>query len=188
MDAANCRLSNIVLITSITAVVVGINVDANDVILDNLEMNWDATGDDWVTMIDADAVSRTVIEDCQFVGEAAAGWTTGIRLDTVPHAIVRRCNFTGQWTTAAIVGEGAASVNVLIDSNTIYSSDTGAGGNSIGFTVANTGLISNNMIGTLFASNVTTIVDPGSCLCVGNQVTNAINEFGIFAGGANAST
>lgn len=187
MDAANCRLSNIVLVTSITAVVVGINVDASDVTLDNLEMNWDETGDDWITMIDADAVSRCTIRDCQFVGEAAAGWAECIRLDTVPHAVVKNCNFTGQWTDAAIVGEGAASLNVLVDDNTIYNSDT-SDGNGIAFTVANTGLISNNMIGTLYATAVTTIVDPGSCLCVGNMVTNAINEFGINAGGATAST
>ncbi len=187
MDAANCRLSNIVLVSSITAVVVGINVDANDVTLDNLEMNFDATGDDFVTGIDVDAFDRCHILNCEFYGEAAAGWEDCIRLDTADQTVIKDCIFSGQWTNAPIVAEGSASANILIDNNRIYNSDT-SDGNGILSTVASTGLISNNMIGTLYATAVTTIVDPGSCLCVGNMVTNAINEFGIDAGGATAST
>lgn len=181
IDAANCRLSNVVLLTSVTAVVVGINVNADDFTIDNVETNWDDTGDDFIMLMDVDAVSRFTAEDCQFVGEATTGWANGIRLDTVPHAIIRRCNFTGQWTLAAIVGEDAASVNILIDNNTFYNADTSSA-NCIGLTAACTGLISNNMIGSLHTT-FEDVTDPGSCMSAGNIQCSVVDRYG-GAGGA----
>lgn len=188
LDANNCLIQNIVFLTSVGACVVGINVDAHDITIDHCEMRYDESGDDFITFIDADVTTRTSILNCSFLGQAAAGWEECIRFDTCRNPVVRGCHFNGQWTDAVIVGEGTSSINCLIDNNVMYNSDTGAGANSIGFTVACTGLISNNMIGTLFATNITTIVDPGSCLCVGNMITNAIDEFGADGGGAAVSS
>lgn len=179
MDAANTRLSNIVLFSSISAVVVGINVDANDVTLDNLEFGYDATGDDFITMIDVDAFDRCVIENCYFGAESgAAGAGEAIRLDDANYVRIVNNRFSGQWSDAAIVGEGAAGTDLLIANNFIYNADT-SDGNGIGLTVAFTGVIANNSIGTLYATSVATILDPGSCLCLENYVGNAIDEKGI---------
>ncbi len=186
MDAANCRLSNMVLITSESAVVVGINVDANDIRIDHIEMNWDETGDDWVMLIDIDAVSRPIIEDCQFVGEATTGWANGIRLDTVPGCIIRRCHFSGQWTLAAIVGEDAASIDLLIADCTFYNADTSSA-NCVGLTAACTGLLSNNMYASLH-TGLDIITDPGSCLSAGCMTVNATDEFAIDGGAVAPST
>src|SRR3990167_1055811 len=87
MDAAS-RLSNVVLRASVSAVVVGINVDANDVELDNIETTWEATGDDFVTMIDVDAFDRCTIKNCKlFTEPAVAGAAEAIRIDDSHNAI-----------------------------------------------------------------------------------------------------
>lgn len=178
MDAANTRLSNVVLVASVSAVVVGINVDAADVTLDNLEFGWDETGDDFVTMVDVDAVNRCTIHNCYFGTEETAGCAEGIRLDDCDYVRITDSVFTGNFSDAAIVGEGAAGVSLLIAGNMIYNEDTGAG-NGIDLNVAFTGAITNNRIGTLHATAVADLLDPGSCLCTENYCVNAVDETGI---------
>lgn len=179
MDAANTRLSNLVLLSSISAVVVGINVDAHHVTLDNLEFQYDATGDDFVTMVDVDAFDYCTIRNCRFIAESgAAGAEQALRLDDTHFLIVQDCFFTGQWSDSAIVGEGALGTDWLIANNFIYNADTGDA-NGIDINVASTGVITNNRIGTLYATAVANLLDPGSCLCVENYAVNAVDETGI---------
>lgn len=183
MDAANTRLSNIVLLASVSAVVVGINVDADGVTLDNLEFTFDETGDDFVTMVDVDAFDRCTIANCQFIAESgAAGAAEAIRLDDTHFLRLIDCWFSGQWSDSVIVGEGALGTDWLIANNTMYNADTGDA-NGIDINVASTGLIVNNRIGTLYAAAVANLLDPGSCLTAENYGVNAIDEFGIVIGG-----
>jgi hypothetical protein len=184
MDAANTRLSNVVLLASVSAVVVGINVDADDVTLDNLEFAFDATGDDFVTMIDVDAFDRCTIANCKFIAESgAAGAAEALRLDDTHFLRVTDNWFSGNWSDSVIVGEGAAGTDWLIANNTMYNADTGDA-NGIDINVASTGLIINNRIGTLYAVAVANLLDPGSCLTAENYGVNAIDEVGIVIGGA----
>lgn len=179
MDAANTRLSNMVLMASVSAVVVGLNVDADGVTLDNLEFTFDETGDDFVTMVDVDAFDRCTIANCQFIAESgAAGAAEAIRLDDTHFLRLIDCWFSGQWSDSAIVGEGALGTDWLIANNFIYNADTGDA-NGIDINVASTGVISNNRIGTLYATAVANLLDPGSCLCTENYCVNAIDETGI---------
>jgi len=177
LDAADVRISNIVFFSSISAVVVGINVDAANVMIDNCEFNFDATGDDFITMIDVDAVNETVISNCAFYAEETAGCAEAIRLDTANRAVVQNNWFTGNFSDAAIIGEGAASLSVLLKDNLIYNEDTTTG-NGIDLNVACTGAIVGNRIGTLFSTNITGLLDPGSCLCSDNLAANAVDESG----------
>jgi hypothetical protein len=125
MDAANTRLSNIVLNASVSAVVIGVNVDADDVELDNLEFTFEATGNDFVTMIDVDAFDRATIANCFFRAESgAAGAAEAIRLDDCHYVRITDNQFTGQWSDAAIIGEGAAGTDLLVANNFIYNADT----------------------------------------------------------------
>jgi len=180
MDAANTRLSNMVLFASVSAVVVGVNVDADNVTLDGNEFNWDATGDDFITMVDVDAFDGCSILNNRFISEsAAAGAAEAIRLDDCHFVRIAGNQFSGQWSDAAIVGEGAAGVDLLIADNVIYNADTTTG-NGIALAVAFTGLAVGNNIGTLYATDPESTFDPGSLLCLENYIANAVDESGTI--------
>jgi hypothetical protein len=183
MDAANTRLSNVVLLASVSAVVVGINVDADGVMLDNLEFGYVDTGDDFVTMVDVDAFDYAEIVNCRFLTEAAAGAAEAIRLDDCHFVRILDNWFSGNWSDSVIVGEGALGTDLLLAGNLMYNGDTGAA-NGIDLNVAFTGLISNNRIGTLHAAAVAELLDPGSCLCTENYASNAIDEYGVILPGS----
>ena len=185
MDAANTRLSNMVLLASVSAVVVGINVDADNVQLDNLEFGYVDTGDDFVTMLDIDAFDYASVENCRFLTEAVAGAAEAIRLDDCHFVRILDNWFSGNWSDSVIVGEGAAGTDLFLANNFMYNGDTGDA-NGIDLNVAFTGIISNNRIGTLYAVAVASLLDPGSCLCTENYGVNAIDETGIVLGIASA--
>lgn len=178
MDAANTRLSNMVLLASVSAVVIAINVDADNVMLDNLEFGYVDTGDDFVTMIDIDAFDYATVANCRFLTEAAAGAEQAIRIDDCHFVRILDNWFSGNWSDSAIVGEGALGTDLLLARNLIYNGDTGDA-NGIDINVAFTGLIVDNRIGTLYAAAVANLLDPGSCLCMQNFAVNAIDEKGI---------
>lgn len=178
MDAANTRLSNVVLLASVSAVVVGINVDADGVMLDNLEFGYVDTGDDFVTMVDVDAFDFAEIVNCRFLSEAIAGAEQAIRLDDCHFVRILSNWFSGNWSDSVIVGEGALGTDLLMADNYMYNADTGDA-NGVDLNVAFTGIISNNRIGTLYAVAVANLLDPGSCLCTENYCVNAIDETGI---------
>lgn len=178
MDAANCRLSNIVLRASVSAVVVGINVDANDVTLDHLETTFEATGDDFVLTVDVDAFDRCTITDCRFFGELAVAGATGpIRIDDSHNFVFQRNMMVGNFS-AAFRAIGAVSETCVITDNILYNADT-TDNSCWELTVASTGLFANNRTGSLFATGVANALDPGSMLCLENYVVNAIDEKGI---------
>lgn len=180
IDAADCVLSNVVLLSSISAVVVGVNVDAARVHLDRIEFNFDATGDDFITFVDIDAVNGATVTGCEFYAEEIAGSNEAIRLDDCDQVTIVDNKFLGFWADAAIIGEGAAGTSLLITHNIIVNQDT-TDSNAIDLNVAFTGGIYENRIGSLFATNVTALIDPGSCHCSENYVSNAIDETGIVA-------
>lgn len=185
MDAANTRLSNMVLLASVSAVVVGINVDADGVMLDNLEFGYVDTGDDFITMVDVDAFDYATIQDNRFLTEAVAGAAEAIRLDDCHFVRILNNWFSGNWSDSVIVGEGAAGTDLFLANNYMYNGDTGDA-NGIDLNVAFTGIISNNRIGTLYAAAVANLLDPGSCLCTENYGVNAIDETGIVLGTPSA--
>ena len=175
IDAANVRMSNMVLLASVSAVVVGVNVDANDVTLDNLEFNFDETGDDFVIGIDADTVDRLTIHDCEFIAEETAGADHAIRLDTTHGVQIFNCSFTGDYTAQVIVGEGALGKGIEIFDNRFYNADT-ALGQCIGLGVAFTGMLVNNDMGTVAVVAPDTLFDPGSCGCSDNTASSGVDN------------
>ncbi len=179
MDAAETRLSNIVLFTSISAVTVGINIDADGVTVDNCEFGFDATGDDWVTMLDVDAVNRFTFYNNVINGELTTGWAEAIRLDDCDDVVIAANQIMGQWTDAVIVGEGALGNRLRISHNFLYNADTTVA-NSIDLNVAFTGLIAYNGIGHLYTTDPEGGLDPGSCLSLENYVCNNTDESGVL--------
>lgn len=178
MDAANCRLSNIVLRASVSAVVVGINVDADGIILDHLETTFEDTGDDFLIMVDVDAFDRCTITDCNFFSElAVAGAASAIRLDDSHNFIFQRNKIVGNFSLA-FTSEGELSQTCVITDNLMYNADT-TDNSCWEITVATTGIFARNSTGSLFATGVANSLDPGSLLCLENYSANAIDETGI---------
>ena len=180
MDAANTRLSNVVLVASVSAVVVGINVDADNVQIDNIRTTWEATGDDFVTMIDVDAVDYAVVVNNELFSEpAVAGAAEAIRLDDTHNTVVTGNKIIGTFSDAPIIGEGALGNDCVIAENYLYNADTSVN-NGVEITVAFTGILARNLIGTLYATGVADLLDPGSMLCLENYAVNAIDESGVI--------
>lgn len=180
MDAANIKIKNLKFLASVSAVVVGINVDANGCIIEDCEFDWDETGDDMKTMIDVDGVDHIIIRNNKFIAEDTAGCEEAIRLDDANHVYIQDNYFYGDFTDGVIVGEGAAGADLLIHKNVLYNSDVDAASHTIDLNVAFTGVMSNNHIGTLHAANPEDTVDPGSLLSMENYVCNAIDESGAL--------
>lgn len=179
MDAANCVIRNVVFTADVSAVVVGINVDAANCVIEGCEFDYVDTGDDFAIYVDASSVVGTQFLGNVVRGESGtAGSTDGIVLVASHKTVIDGNVFIGQWSNAPISNATTLSTRVQVTNNYIYNADT-SDGNGIAFTVANTGLIANNRIATLYATSVATVLDPGSCLCAENYVVNAIDETGI---------
>src|SRR3990167_6436912 len=124
LDAA-CRFSNMVLRASVSAVVVGVNVDADDVEIDNIETAWEATGDDFITMIDIDAFDRATVRNCKlYTQPATAGCAEAIRIDDSHNTRIIDNEIIGTFSDAPIIGEGALGNDCLIKGNLVYNADT----------------------------------------------------------------
>ena len=180
MDAANCRLSNIVLRASVSAVVVAINVDANDCTVDNIETTWEETGDDFLMVVDCTAFDRITIVDNKFFGElAVAGGDTIVKIDDSHNLVMARNMFVGN---ANVMVSNAATLSqtcVIVD-NLIYNADTTDNG-CMELSVATTGLLARNTVTSLGGAQAYSAnIDPGSMLCSENYAVNAIDESAII--------
>lgn len=188
IDAANVLIHNVRFVAGISAVVVGVNVDANYVTLDGCEWNFSTTAFDFLTMVDVDTVNHCTIENCKFRAEAGtAGSAQAIRLDTAHWARILWNEITGDYSVAAIFAETSASLNVYIASNVIYNDDTASTNQGIDLSVACTGVTAFNTITGLQGTAVAAQLDPGSCLNIENYGCNAIDEKGILLGGTASS-
>ncbi len=178
MDAANCRLSNVVLNASETAVVVGINVNADGVTLDHLETTWEATGDDFKIIADVDGFDRCTIVDNKFFGQlAVAGGVTSIRIDDSHNLIFQRNMMVGN-SAIMFTMAGALSQTCVVTDNIMYNADV-TDDSCWEIAVASTGIFARNTTGSLYATGVANILDPGSLLCSENYSVNAVLETGI---------
>ena len=166
MDAANTTLENLVLLSSISAVVVGVNMDGAGTELINCEFNWDATGDDFARMVDPAGVARAKIMGNEFIAEDTAGTNEGVFLNNSDNIRIEGNYFYGDFTEGPIDSETAASTDVKIIGNSIYNSDTTAG-IVLDLTQADTGIVADNhgvslATGATIADNA--IFNPGSCM------------------------
>jgi len=180
MDAANTRLSNLVLRVSVSACVVGINVDADHVELDHLETTFEATGDDFLIVADIDAVDYAHVHHCVFNTElGATGGTECIRLDDAHYVVIENNRFVGNWTAATILGAGALCQGLIIRNNIIYNEDTSVYcGVDMG-TLSTTGIMSHNDITALYATTLAKVFRDGDLTSYDNWFANAVSERGI---------
>jgi hypothetical protein len=182
ISAANVFVSNLIFMASIAAIVSGMTVSGDDVTLDRCEWDLDATGVEFLQMLDVDAASRVTIQNCRLIAENIAGTNTGLRFDTANYLRVLGCEFRGDFTTAAIsgtAGSAAASTDIVIADCLIENLDPTAG-LVIDVHDNGTGVISNNNCFTLFTTAPETALDPGDCLVCETYVVNDENESGTI--------
>jgi len=187
IDAADTYIENIKFLTSVSAVVVGVNVDADNVTIHNCEFNYDASGDDFIIMIDIDAVDYAEITNNRFIAQDAAGAANAIRLDDALHVQIKNNVFSGDFSKTVILSDTdcAVSTDLVIANNLMRNSDT-AVGSCIEFDIANTGMLSYNNYFTSGASNATA-VDPGSCMSVECYAVCDIDKSGIIIPAATST-
>ncbi len=181
ISADNVLVSNIVLMASIAAIVSGVTVTGDDVVLDQVEFDLDATGVEFLQVLDIDAASRVTVQNCRLIVENIAGCNTGIRFDTTPYLRIVGCEFRGDFTTAAIsgtAGSAAASTDVMIANNMIENLDTTAG-LLIDAHDNGTGIISGTRGFTYLDSDPALAFDPGDMFCADNLIVNDENETAI---------
>jgi hypothetical protein len=176
-DAANCRLSNVVLTAGVAEVVLAIDVQANYARIDHCTFNFDATGDEFDTCIDVQGFDWCQIDNNDFRTEIGSSADNCLNLEAAEQIKILNNNFTGTWNVV-ITNAATASVQMEIGNNTIYNSDT-TDNNGIEITVASTGICYNNYINTLHAT-VASHLDPGSLLCTENYSTDAVDTTGIL--------
>jgi len=181
VSGADVRISNLVFVAGISAVVVGVDVNADDFAMDNCEYNWSTTGYDFVIMVDIDAYDRSTIEYCRFIAEDAAGSNEAIRLDDAQHVTIRRCHLHGDYTNGAIYSASgdAAGVGLLIEDCTGYNSDSTLGA-GIRLACAFTGTLARNHFGTAYAVAEDATFDPGSCACIENYVSGPVDKAAVL--------
>lgn len=182
MDAASCRLSNVILNASIDDIVAAINVDASDCEIDHCYFTFEATGDEFITCIDIDAFDRCHVHDNVFETETGAdGATEAIRLDETDETIIQNNIFRGTWTGAVIAAEGALSPRLMILDNIIYNSDTSAYcGIDMG-SLSATGICARNIITALYAQagGLAKLYRDGDLTSFANLFANAVSEKGV---------
>jgi len=171
MDAASCRLSNLILRISITAGAVAINVDAADCEIDHCEFTYETTGDDWKRTIDVGGVNRCNIHDNTFHLETSApGHYSCIALHDTDNTKVVNNYFAGAWNTAVIYALGSVSQDLYIAGN-VGRNDCATVGDNINMSVANTGHIEHNRFTSAYTGPTDDTFVPGVCGCVENYVS-----------------
>jgi len=178
ITANNVHLAGFAMRANISAVAVGINVDAHHVELDHLFSFFDATGDDFVITVDIDAFDYAYVHDCWFTTEITAGADSGIRLDDTHFTRIERNTFVGQWAKAAIINEGALCLQCLVKDNIIFNADTSVY-NGIDFgTLSSTGMVVGNRVTAMYDTAVAKIFRDGDLTFHDNSWANATNERG----------
>jgi hypothetical protein len=188
ISEANCRLSNLVFNASVSAVVLAIDVNAHDFELDNCYFTWEATGDEFISMVDVTAFDRTYIHDNVFETEGtAADAVNCISLNDAEDVIIQNNTFRGLWTVSVIFGATALSKRLLILDNVIYNADTGLV-NVLDAFAATTGIVARNTITSLYGTTVNSSFDWGNMTGHKNTVSGTIATRATTLVPATAST
>lgn len=190
VGGANSLFRNIRFVAGISAVSLGVDVQADHVTFDSCTWDFSTTAYDFVWMLACDSYDYLTVKNCRFIAEnATAGADAGIRLDAADHAVIENNLFTGDFALAAIISKttDAAGKSAMIMDNNIYNDDaTSTYGGGIALRSAFTGIIARNMVGSL--STAVAPIDPGSCLMFENYVSAAVDHYGVNSIAGSAGT
>lgn len=178
VSAVDCLIRNVVMQPGNDGVDVLLDVNADDLTVEDCVLRSDeANAYQADTYIDinggANGADRCTIRRCT-ISSITAGAIQGIEIGAVEAGlIIEQCVIDGDYSVAGI-HSGSILTNALIKDNVI--SNVNAGDFAIELTAAATG----QMVGNRFyADAAATTLDPGSMMCVGNFMVNAIDQSSI---------
>lgn len=131
VGAAGVTLRNLRFVAGISAVLVGVVVEAagTDVLVEGCEWYWGGTtGYDFVQSLNLTAgAHRATVRDCRFLAEpAVAGASTAIQLVGAVHNVrVQRCEFVGDYSLACMSAITTLSQLLMFLDNYVHNTDAG---------------------------------------------------------------
>ncbi len=180
VDSANTYIENVRLLASVSAVVVGVNVDADNCTLVDVEWDFDETGDDFLIMLDVVDAS-----DCHVFGatfraeEATAGAVKAVHLDNADGFRCVGSAAFGDFSDAVIksdtdddTGDAGNKSNGILIAHNVFQNDDTDNGACIDLDAAETGMIAYNALTTTGSTGVGAALDPGSCIPVENYASS----------------
>jgi hypothetical protein len=188
VGAASVTIENLRFKAGISAVVVGLSVEAagTDLQLRGCDFLQGAahstTGFDFVdSVILAAGAHRALIENCRFLAEAGvAGAATAIKLSGAVHNVtIRNCELMGDYSTACINGITTLSQHLIVSGNFVHNTD--AAEPYLEVLTGTTGIIADNRglaSGATIAANA---VADAMSHCE-NFVTNSAGAIAIIKG------
>lgn len=175
-SGANQRMSNMVLNATITGVVLGVDITAADVEIDNCHFTWETTASEFLKTIAVTSVARAYIHDNVFDTEEGCGATDCIYIVAADDARIERNVFRGTWSAAVILGASTLSARVVIKDNVIYNSDTSNYNGIDPGAVATTGIVANNTVTALYATAVAKVIRKANLTWHDNTFANAVSK------------
>ena len=177
VSAAGCSMRNILFLVGVDNLVEAVDVNSNDFLLEDCEVRegsaLQATTSVDITGAGANACDRTVIRNCKIISEAA-GAVNAIQISQVVDGLViEGCWISGDFSDAAI-SSNQICTNMLIRNNVVR--NVNAADWAIELSGAATGLCVGNR---LMSDAAATCLDPGSLMCVDNEMVNAIDRSSI---------
>jgi hypothetical protein len=174
VDAANCRIANLVLKNDIDSQVVVVDVDGAGTVLEDLEL-LEGSSKQFLIGIDI-AADRTVVRRC-YIKSVAVGANSGIKISAANDRISLVENEVfGDFADACIHNPtSAVATRLNISKNVLTNLQTGD--HAIELVSACTGVINFNIgNSTLAAAGTRTAIDPGSCYCCENYGSDAVGD------------
>ena len=129
VGATSVKLKNLRFVAGVSAVVVGVNVEAAGVscIVEDCEWYWGGTtGWDFVQSLNLNVgAARARVSRCRFLAEpAVAGASTAIQLvGAVSNVRVETCEFMGDYSLACISGITTLSQGLMVLDNLVHNTD-----------------------------------------------------------------
>lgn len=185
VSAANCRISNLVLVASIAAVVNGVIVHntIQGFELDHCHFWFDATGIEYTVMLKlgngaTDSADYVNIHDNWFEAENIDGCGSAILIDDCQFVQIRNNLFTGDYNSVCIDGAAGSSacLDYVIADNYIEQRDTGL---AIDLDDSATGIAINNHAG-ITGALATAGFDWGNLRCSRNWVSDLADATSII--------
>lgn len=167
MNAANCRIHNILFTAGVNAQVMCLEVSGVDCEVSHCEFRSIGGTNEFLISVNigltgADA-DRFWIHDSVFISDTAAATSAIAFIGTPIDVIIEDCTIRGDWSDAAIQS-AVIQLDCIVRKNFIRNDN--AGDHGIQFSTTATGWITGN---TIFNDEYALAIDPGSCDMSGNE-------------------
>lgn len=176
VDAANCRIANLVLKNDVASQTAVIDVDGAGTVLEDLEL-LEGTAKQFLVGIDL-AEDRCTVRRCYVKSVGTdQGCNSGIKISAAKDRItIEDCEIFGDFADAAVHNPtGTVATRLSIRRNQL--TNLQSGDHAIELVSACTGVIAFNVVNsTLAAAATRTAIDPGSCYCVENYGSDGVGD------------